>query len=360
MRHIALDVHRDFCEVAVCEDGAIRRAPRLGTSPAALSAFVAALRPDDQVVLEATGSAWAIAELLAPHAGRVVLAHPRALRAIAHARAKTDALDARTLCRLSAAGFLPETWVADPATIALRRQVARRRQLVVQRVRAKNQVHAILARNLAGRPPGAAPFGPSGRRWLAEVSASLPAHERRTLEGLLREIDFVSAELRAIEADLARAVVADPRVRRLMTIPGVNATTAVTLVAAIGDVRRFENPRQLAAYLGLGPRGRQSGTEPRPVEARNDMAGRRRYAVRPWNYCCRSCPHMTLPPLSIRSARSSQRDPDTYARSWGLARRGHAACPTLTVSRSLFSPISETQTRLPFRRSLRAETSRRL
>jgi transposase len=190
----------------------------------------------------------------------VVLAHPRALRAIATARAKTDALDARTLARLSAAGFLPAVWAADERTRALRRQVARRRQLVAQRTRAKNQIHAILIRNLVERAPLAKPFGPAGRRWLAEVA--LPADERRTLEGLERELDFVAEELRVLERDIAAATAQRADVRHLMSIPGVNAITAATLVAAIGDVRRFASARQLVSYLGLDPRVRQSGSEP--------------------------------------------------------------------------------------------------
>lgn len=260
MRHIGLDVHRDFIEVALDDDGRVRRAPRVGTSRAELEAFAATLCADDQVVMEAGGSAEAIAAILAPHAGRVVLAHPRALRAIATAKTKTDALDARTLARLSAAGFLPTVWATDEPTRVLRRQVARRRQLVAQRTRAKNQVHAILARNLAERPPVADPFGPAGLRWLDGVV--LPADERRTLEGLVRELSFVAEELAALDRDIAANAAGSAEVRRLMSVPGINATTAATLMAAIGDVGRFPSARHLVSYLGLDPRVRQSGSEP--------------------------------------------------------------------------------------------------
>lgn len=65
-----------------------------------------------------------------------------------------------------------------------------------------------------------------------------------------------------MDRDIAAATAERPDVRRLMSIPGVNATTAATLMAAIGDVRRFPGPRQLVSYLGLDPRVRQSGSEP--------------------------------------------------------------------------------------------------
>ena len=65
MRCIGLDVHRDFCEVAIAEGGRVRAsAGRIETSVAALELFAGSLAPDDQVVLEATGAAFAIARIL--------------------------------------------------------------------------------------------------------------------------------------------------------------------------------------------------------------------------------------------------------------------------------------------------------
>src|SRR5213592_2296625 len=126
MRFIALDVHRDFCEVAIAEGGQVRRAGRVETMPATLELFAQSLAVDDQVVLEATGNALAIARIIEPHVGRVVLANPKAVKN-ATQTAKTDKLDARTLAKLLAAGFLPEVWTPDEQTRVLRRRISRRR-----------------------------------------------------------------------------------------------------------------------------------------------------------------------------------------------------------------------------------------
>jgi hypothetical protein len=67
MRFIGLDVHRDFCEVAIAEAGRVRRARRVETTPAALELFAQSLSADDQVALEATGNAVAIARIIEPH-----------------------------------------------------------------------------------------------------------------------------------------------------------------------------------------------------------------------------------------------------------------------------------------------------
>ena len=107
MRCIGLDVHRDFCEVAIAEGGRVRLAGRVATEPDALAAFARGLEPTDEVALEATGNALAIARILEPHVGRVVLAHPPAVRAATSSRAKTDRIDARRLAQLLAGGFWP-------------------------------------------------------------------------------------------------------------------------------------------------------------------------------------------------------------------------------------------------------------
>jgi hypothetical protein len=77
MRFIGLDVHRDFCEVAISEGGRARSAGQVAARPAELALFAQSLGADDRVVLEATGNALAIARVVAPHVGEVVLAHPR-------------------------------------------------------------------------------------------------------------------------------------------------------------------------------------------------------------------------------------------------------------------------------------------
>jgi len=259
MRFIALDVHRDFSEVAIAEGGQVRLAGRVETTPAGLELFAQSLGADDQVVLEVTGNALAIARVIEPHVARVVLANPKAVKG-ATQTAKTDKLDARTLAQLLAAGFLPEVWTPDERTRALRRRISRRAQLVRQRTREKNQIHAILIRNLKARPPVTDLFGVQGRKWLS--GQGLPDDEREMVEACLRGIDFLDREVAAIERALAELVLASPEMCRLMTLPGVNFVTAAGLLAAIGDAKRFPTARHLVSYLGLDPRVRQSGSEP--------------------------------------------------------------------------------------------------
>ena len=90
------------------EDGVTAKSFRIDLEHKAGIAFGESLRLDDEVVLEATGNTAAIVRMLKPFVGRVVIANPLQVKAIAHARVKTDKVDAAILAQLHAAGFLPE------------------------------------------------------------------------------------------------------------------------------------------------------------------------------------------------------------------------------------------------------------
>jgi transposase len=259
MRAIGLDVHLGFCEVAVSEHGEVRSAGRIATNPEELELFARSLGAEDRVALEVTGNAWEIRRIIEPHVSEVIVVSPNDT-GIRSARAKTDRLDARALARLLASGELDSVWVPDRPTQAMRRRLQRRSQLVRARTRAKNEVHAALMRCLIGRPPSSDLFGARGRRWLDGLA--LPEEEREAVDSALRQIEFLDAEIEAVERPIAREALGSAEIRRLMTVPGVNVICAATFMAAIGEIGRFKSSRKLVGYLGLDPRVAQSGSAP--------------------------------------------------------------------------------------------------
>ena len=234
MAIIGMDIHRAFAEVVALAGKSPRRLGRIDMRRDRLAAFAAGLTKNDIVVVEATGNAAAVAEVLAPHVGRVVIANPKQVRAIAHAKIKTDKIDAAVLAQLYASGFLPEVWIPDENTQALRRQVTRRNQIVRQRTRLKNIVQSILHAHLIPAFPAVNMFGRQGRAWLS--AQKLPKDEQLAIERHIREIDRLGEDLKVIQRDLAQYGLADLRVKRLMTVPGLDMIVATALVAAIGDV----------------------------------------------------------------------------------------------------------------------------
>ncbi|KGW80479.1 transposase family protein [Burkholderia pseudomallei MSHR456] len=240
MRIVGLDVSRSVAEIAYLEDGTLHAGGRTGLRRDELERFAAKLRATDHVVLEATGNTTAIVNVLRAHVARVAIANP--------------------LAQLYASGFLPEVWIPDERTLALRRQIARRSQLVRQRTRLKNEIHAVLIAHLIERCPATDLFGKKGRAWLGVQP--LPLDERLGVEQRPRELDRLGDDLCEVEQALAQATIDDARLRVMLTITGVNTTVAIGLLSAIGDIARFPNPEKLVSYFGLNPSVYQSGPAP--------------------------------------------------------------------------------------------------
>jgi transposase len=259
MRIIGLDVHRSFAVVAILEDGQLRSGGRVDLTRDTVLAFGQTLRPDDEVVIEATVNTATIVRLLRPFVRQVVIANPLQVRAIAHAKVKTDKIDAAVLAKLHASGFLPAVWMPDEATETLRRLVAQRAQVVQQMTRAKNRIHNVLHANLI-QPYAGELFSAAGRAWLE--TQPLADDEMLAVRRYLGDLDQRAADLALLDQALAGRALQDERVRRLMTLSGVHVTVAMGLLAAIGDVSRFASPEKLVSYLGLNPSVRQSGCGP--------------------------------------------------------------------------------------------------
>jgi transposase len=274
-RAIGLDVHRDFCVLAICEDGVVRSAGRVPSTPEGIRALAESLMPSDRVALEVTGSCWEVARILEPHVNRVIVVSPEDT-GIANARAKTDKLDARALASLLWKGEIEAVWMPDERCRILRRRLARRSQLVRVRTATKNEVHAVLQRRLQGRPPCSDLFGVKGREWLA--SLELPGEERESVDAAVRHIEFLDQEIAQVEKLVAQQVLSWPEIRRLMTVPGVNLICAATFIAAVGNANRFLTSRRLVAYLGLDPKVKQSGETP----ARSGRISKRGSASARW------------------------------------------------------------------------------
>ncbi len=182
----------------------LRSAGRAPSTPEALELFAASLASDDEVALETTGNALAVARLLAPHVARVVVASARELHAISGAKAKTDRRDAARLRGCLAAGMFAGTWLPGEQARARRRRLApSARSSCASAARLKNEVQATLVPQPRRRAVGdERPLRRRRRRWLDELE--LPADERETVAGCLRVLDFLGGEVESLERGIAR------------------------------------------------------------------------------------------------------------------------------------------------------------
>ena len=260
MLYYGLDVHKRYTAYCVMDDcGTILSEGRCanGDLPR-LPAF--SWKGAKRAVMEAGGNWYYVYDIIEPLVNGLLLAHPLRLRAIAAARVKTDAIDARTLAHLLRSDLIPAAYVPPPAVRELRERLRYRVDLVKQRTALKNRVHALLAKEGLASPVTDL-FGREGRRWLAALPLDLSKRQR--LEGYLRVLDCLSDQIREVELPIRRQAADQPAARLLTTIPGIAALSALTILAEIGDVSRFPDAQHLVSFAGLAPRVRVSGGKTR-------------------------------------------------------------------------------------------------
>jgi transposase len=265
-RFIGIDLAKRESQLSVLNSEGVQVASRrFATTRSNIIALSEELTPSDTVALEVTTNSNAITRLLQQSPARIITSNPLRTKIIAQAKIKTDKIDARVLAELARADYLPEVWLPDPATEALRHLFSDRRSLVDRRTELKNTVHSILHRNLIEYEFSDL-FGTIGRRWLeqlCEAEDNLDALDRLRLRAILLELDRLELSLKDVEGVIAAFIAERPRLRaqldHLLSIPGVSLVVGSGLLAAIGDVRRFRRAKQLSAYFGLVPSTYQSG-----------------------------------------------------------------------------------------------------
>lgn len=255
MNSVGIDLHRKRSQLAVIDgNGELVLSRRIVNGREAFLELLQGLG-DAQIAVEATyGWEWLV-ELLEEEGFGVHLAHPLRTRAIAAARVKTDAVDARTLAELLRADLLPEAYVAPRELRDLRELLRHRVALTRIRAALKNRVHAILAKHGIARQH-ADLFGPGGRRFLAGLELREPP--RRRLQSLLALIDDLEREIAQTNVEIERRAQGDPRVEVLTQIRGVGRYTALLIIAEVGEIGRFPDARHLCAWAGLTPTVRSS------------------------------------------------------------------------------------------------------
>jgi len=255
-RHVGLDVHKTFAQVCVLtEDGEVLE-KRVACTRDQLEFFAKFdLRPTDRVALEATTNTWAVVRTIEPYVAEVVVSNPQKTKAIAQAKVKTDKVDALVLARLLRSDFLPPVWHPDDQTSRIRHVVGWRSSLVADRTRVKNRIHSLLAQRLVPVPYDVL-WSPKGLAWLR--SLALEPVDRRILDSELRLLESAEREIQEVDTALVKEAYDDPRVRLLMTLPGVDFCAAHSYLAAVGDLDRFVDGDHVASYLGLVPSTRAS------------------------------------------------------------------------------------------------------
>src|SRR5512132_2775303 len=246
MNSVGIDLHRKRSHVAALDEtGAQLLSRRIVNDPQTFLALLDGIEGECRIALEATyGWEW-LADLLQDAGHELHLAHPMRTKAIASARVKTDAVDARTLAQLLRADLLPEAYIAPRELRDLRDLLRQRFVRTQMRTALKNRVHALIARQ--GVQHGHTKLlGPGGRAFLAKLE--LRPEPRARLEVLLRLIGDFDREIDALAADIDQRAKHDERVTVLCQIRGIGRYLAMLIIAEIGAIERFPSARHLCAW----------------------------------------------------------------------------------------------------------------
>lgn len=259
-RFVGLDVHKDYVTVAILD---IQLNLVLGPRRVDIHQLESWTRQNltsaDNVVLEATGNAWHVYDQLQPLVGSVIVANSLAIKPMMSGKVKTDNRDAVNLARLLAAGMIPAVWVPPIEVRELRTLVAHRSRLIKQRSQIRNRLQAVLLRhNIV--PPAGELFSSTNLSWWQALE--LPSSEKLLLRQDLALFEFLSALINDADQELLRLSTIEPwasQVPYVLQIPGIGVPSAMTLLAAIGNISRFPSAKKLVGYAGLGASVHSSG-----------------------------------------------------------------------------------------------------
>lgn len=215
------------------------------------------------MVIESTTNAWHVYDLLKPLVERVVVANPIKVKQIAQARVKTDIRDTLILARLLAANLVPEVWVPPVYVREMRQLLSQRRQLVETHTQIVNRMHSTAHRHHLKHERGQR-FNEKTTGW--QKDKTLSALEQFQLELEMENLSYIEKQIERISKMVRKTCHQKPWAESMvyvMQLPGFGVITAMTVLAAIGEIQRFESPKQLASYSGLAPGVEQSGTKNR-------------------------------------------------------------------------------------------------
>jgi transposase len=264
-RFVGLDVHAETIAVAVA-DGDGGEARSLGTipnTPEAVAKLLRKLGPAARlrVCYEAGPCGYGLQRQLTELGVACVVVAPSLVPTKPGDKVKTDRRDALKLARAHRAGDLTAVWVPDEAHEALRDLTRAREDALAEVQRARARLRSFLLRQGLRPPAGVKPGTVRYRDWLAQLEPAQSAH-RIVLAESLTALDQATARLTRLEdaiAEQAQASPVAPLLGALQCARGVATVTAATLVAELGDLRRFASPRQLMAYAGVVPGEHSSG-----------------------------------------------------------------------------------------------------
>jgi transposase len=293
VRFLGLDVHAETIAVAVAElDGEVHSLGVIANRAEAVRKLIKKLGAAEQLraCYEAGPTGYVLYWQLTELGVECAVVAPTLVPSKAGDRVKTDRRDAVKLARCHRAGDLTAVWVPDASSEALRDLVRTREAAKQDQLRARHRMSKFLLRTGQRPAQGLKAWTQPYLAWARQLRYEQAAQEWTRLD-LLHEVEHMAERVKRLEEAIREAVKVAPAnmqevIRGLQALRGIAEISAVTVVAELGRISRFENARQLMGYSGAVPSENSSGQrQQRGAITKTGNAHLRRIAIEAaWSY----------------------------------------------------------------------------
>jgi transposase len=308
---VGLDVHKDTITAAVAQAGRepARLLGRIAHDVAKLIKLLARYGEPKavQVVYEAGPTGYGLQRELARRGYCCQVIAPSLVPRRAGDRVKTDGRDSLRLAELARAGELRAVWIPDPADEAIRDLARAREDAVNARTQARQQLRGFLLRHEV-RYGGRTAWSKTFYRWLATLNFGQAGAQTAFTE-YWQAVSAADERVQRLTMALGQSIGGwrfESVVQALQALRGIDQLSAICLVAELGDIARFAHPRQLMAYLGLVPSEHSSGERVMrgSITKTGNRHARRLLTEAAWNY-------RFAPRIGYRAQRRAENVPQT-------------------------------------------------
>ena len=324
--YIGLDVHKDTISVSVARSG--REEPEswgtVANTPLSVNKLVKRLEEefgDEQLLLcyEAGPCGYVLYRQLSDTGHHCLVVAPSRVPKMPGERVKTDRKDAQKLAAMLRSGNLTSVWVPDEEQEAMRDLVRARSDFKDQERKARQQLNGFLQRHGHVWPSGKSRWTKTHYNWLESISFPRGAQQIvlqeyiNAVAAASQRVADMTAQIEAAMEQWSLASVA----KALVALRGVDKLAAAILLAELGDISRFDSPRQLASFVGLVPGEHSSGQRrrQRAITKTGNNHARRTLVECAWSYRFKAAQTMHL------KRKAKDASPEAKAIAWKAQKR---------------------------------------
>lgn len=269
MFYSGIDLHKDMSFITTLNDeGNIVKQEKMPNDEYTILQYFFSIGKEHKAVVESTSNWYWLSDLLNDHSIEMILAHAKFLKAISYAKVKIDKVDSLTLAQLLRMNLIPIAHQIAPSNRGLRDLMRARLRLVHKKTSCINSVHRLLEKFNISIPDNEKLNDTSNLEWLNDLS--FEPEFRIQIEVLKQQIHLLHNQIKQLEKSLDSKLIPNPDIQRLLWIPGIGKTLAVTIFLEIDGIQRFKDVKKFFSYCRLVPGANNSNRKKKHKSGNKD------------------------------------------------------------------------------------------